>query len=1349
MPQFNSRANNLAHPVIQSMAVTMSEYDYYDLKTLYRSLRLGSSPNEEQIRQWRQDGLIIGNQPSTYNRNHRIKVSGLRWADVMRTIPPTVLPRRAALWPSSTTRLSNSIIALSRAVVKCLHNESFASDLEEIDFAKISYCESVVTLLSQVIAKRDLAPVMKQLDYSLLAELFFQRYENNWAQLRLLDDSETLRTVFFENPLIPEDKRQTLKDIYTFYIDLQTTGRLDDVIEKVSSDTGIQDELLSYKLMHDGQPDRALTLLNKQLKNLRRKYCLDALTNFVYALALVMSKTKQATKAADQLLNSESAHSDDRCYAMLVVLHHMIQGDVAKFLENYPLDSCTNKMSYYLACLAIRHYQMLTPEPHRVAQAALEIKSSPYNYLKRLYCEDFSELKDDARQLIQQTGLKNSLLPTGKRVEPWEVLIDNVLRLSSTSRDTGKGGRALERIAYLVDLDDYSVQPKLQKSNDGGKTWSKGRNIALKSFGSESCATPQDIKVSKLVNSYGQDWYGYNVQYKLEGEQVIAALAGCQSVYDQDTLRRIEITEVPLQLQVLESGSGYVVKTNVDPDNAEAGCSITMTDSRHLTVTHLDNTQLAILRMLRNTSFPSKSRKRLTELLENLSDRFVVMSPLLKNGTDLKRVPANTLIALQVKQEQSDTFLVEPVVKPFGNCPPQYSPGKGIEIVSTTIDGERVQTERDLAAERKHLQELEAALDGMINFDTDSAPYQLDTAHCLQLLECVRAMPNVAYLEWPHGQQLRVVRPPIGPDQLHLKVYSSGQWFEVEGTLRIGEKETIKMAKLLDQLDQAIDNFIPLTDDEYVALSEQMFKQLQSLNSMSLARGNKLRLAQTSALQLNEFTTLGSKLTTDPAFKRLAKRIHEASTLQIALPSNLQAQLRPYQVEGFKWLSRLAHWGGGACLADDMGLGKTLQAIAVMQARSKMGPQLVLMPTSVLLNWQQELERFAPTLHVQILNRPGTDRAKLVNAATSGDVVLSTYGLVVTEAELLASQHWTTIVLDEAHTIKNHHTLTSKGCMSLTGDFRILLTGTPLQNHLSEIWNLFEFANPGLLGSYTSFTKNFILPIERDHDKERQQLLRRILSPFMLRRTKEDVLSDLPEKSEITLSVELSDEEQALYETMRLRALANLEGQDVGVVQTLAEITRLRQAACHPRLVNDMLTIQSSKMQAFLELVDNLTGNSHRALVFSQFTSHLALAREELDKRHIAYLYLDGSTPAAERTRLVKQYQTDDTPLFLISLKAGGLGLNLTAADYVIHLDPWWNPAIEDQASDRAHRIGQTRPVTVYRLIAAGTIEDKILRLHNLKRNMADALLQDANLFSQISAEDVIKLLRERASDIQ
>ena len=245
------------------------------------------------------------------------------------------------------------------------------------------------------------------------------------------------------------------------------------------------------------------------------------------------------------------------------------------------------------------------------------------------------------------------------------------------------------------------------------------------------------------------------------------------------------------------------------------------------------------------------------------------------------------------------------------------------------------------------------------------------------------------------------------------------------------------------------------------------------------------------------------------------------------------------------------------------------------------------------------------------------------------------------------------------------------------------------------------------------------------------------------------MLNELPQKTEITLQVELSTEEQALYDNLRQQAIANLEDGSKSALQTLAEITRLRQAACHPRLINDKLKIPSSKTQAFLELVANLRQSGHRALVFSQFTSHLALVREELDKAHVPYLYLDGSTSAQERNKLVRQFQTGDDPLFLISLKAGGLGLNLTAADFVIHLDPWWNPAIEDQASDRAHRIGQERPVTIYRLIASGTIEEKIIRLHQNKRSMADALLQDADMFSRISAEDVIRLLRESADAIQ
>ena len=289
-----------------------------------------------------------------------------------------------------------------------------------------------------------------------------------------------------------------------------------------------------------------------------------------------------------------------------------------------------------------------------------------------------------------------------------------------------------------------------------------------------------------------------------------------------------------------------------------------------------------------------------------------------------------------------------------------------------------------------------------------------------------------------------------------------------------------------------------------------------------------------------------------------------------------------------------------------------------------------------------------------------------------------------------------------------------------------------------------QFANPDLLGSFNDFSQRFLLPIERDHNKDVQKQLKRIISPFILRRTKSDVLNELPEKTEITLKVDLSDEELAFYDSIREQALANLASGESTAVKALAEIMRLRQAACNSLLVNKDVNLPSSKMECFMQLVSNLHDNHHRALVFSQFTSHLALVRQRLDAEGVQYLYLDGATPAKERLRLVEEFQHGDMPLFLISLKAGGLGLNLTAADYVIHLDPWWNPAIEEQASDRAYRIGQQNPVTVYRLIARGTIEEKILCLHQTKRNMADALLEGSDMSAAMSREEMLALIKEQ-----
>ena len=450
--------------------------------------------------------------------------------------------------------------------------------------------------------------------------------------------------------------------------------------------------------------------------------------------------------------------------------------------------------------------------------------------------------------------------------------------------------------------------------------------------------------------------------------------------------------------------------------------------------------------------------------------------------------------------------------------------------------------------------------------------------------------------------------------------------------------------------------------------------------------------------------------------------------------------MRDYQTDGFEWMMRLASWGAGAVLADDMGLGKTVQTIAVLLARAALGPQLVVVPASVLFNWQEELSRFAPSLKRVILNEQG-NREQALKDAGKNTVVITTYGLSVIEAEAISEKTWATAVYDEAHNIKNRETKSFKAALEVKADFRILLTGTPLQNHLAEIWALFEVAVPGLLGSFNRFADRFVLPIERDKDREQQRLLKRLISPFILRRTKADVLNELPEKTETTIKVTLSPEERALYEQLREETQINLQTGEINPIQALASLMKLRQAACSPELVDSKLRLPSSKTQAFLGLVHNLMENRHRALVFSQFTGHLALIRRALEQEGIAYLYLDGAVTSSRRQKLVEEFEQGEMPLFLISLKAGGTGLNLTAADYVIHLDPWWNPAVEDQASDRAYRIGQERPVTVYRLIAADTVEEKILKLHGTKKSLADALLEGTELSRRLGREEIMELL--------
>ncbi|NES71880.1 MAG: DEAD/DEAH box helicase, partial [Okeania sp. SIO2D1] len=396
-------------------------------------------------------------------------------------------------------------------------------------------------------------------------------------------------------------------------------------------------------------------------------------------------------------------------------------------------------------------------------------------------------------------------------------------------------------------------------------------------------------------------------------------------------------------------------------------------------------------------------------------------------------------------------------------------------------------------------------------------------------------------------------------------------------------------------------------------------------------------------------------------------------------------------------------------------------------------------------NWVSEMQRFAPTL--KPVQFGSSDRAKVINELKPFEMMICSYGLLQQEevSKLLASVEWQTIVLDEAQFIKNFATKRSQAAMKLQGKFKLITTGTPIENHLGELWNLFRFINPGLLGSLESFNKRFANPIERVQDKHARHALKKLIQPFILRRTKSQVLEELPPRTEIIMRVELGLEEIAFYEALRRDTIDKLNDSEATAgqkhLQVLAALMKLRRCCCNAHLVKPDVKFASAKLHVFGEIVNELMSNNHKALVFSQFVDHLQIIKGFLDDREISYQYLDGSSPAKERKKRVNAFQAGKGDVFLISLKAGGTGLNLTAADYVIHMDPWWNPAVEDQASDRAHRLGQQRPVTIYRLVAKDTIEEKIVELHHHKRDLADSLLEGSDMSGKMSTDELLKLI--------
>ena len=501
---------------------------------------------------------------------------------------------------------------------------------------------------------------------------------------------------------------------------------------------------------------------------------------------------------------------------------------------------------------------------------------------------------------------------------------------------------------------------------------------------------------------------------------------------------------------------------------------------------------------------------------------------------------------------------------------------------------------------------------------------------------------------------------------------------------------------------------------------------------------NKVRLSTLDAARLEELAK-GTELTWTGGerLRETGRKLSQFGKVKkVDAPKGLQATLRDYQLDGLAWMQFLREYDLGGILADDMGLGKTVQTIAHILTEKEAGrltnPALVIAPTSLMMNWMEEAARFAPDLKVLLLQ--GKERMDLFDQIDGADIVLTTYALLPRDEEKLREHQYHLVILDESHYIKNTRSKAAQTAGSLNARHRLCLSGTPLENHLGELWSQFHFLLPGLLGDEKTFNTQFRHPIERQDDPVRRMLLNRRIKPFLLRRTKDHVAKELPEKTEMIRRIEITGPQRDLYETVRLamdkkvREEIDRKGVARSQIVILEALLKLRQVCCDPRLVKAMpgkknTAAVSAKLTDLMQMVDDLLGEGRKILVFSQFTSMLGLIEEELDARKIPYAILTGET--RDRSAQVAAFQQGAVPIFLISLKAGGVGLNLTAADTVIHYDPWWNPAAENQATDRAWRIGQDKPVFVYKLIAKGTLEEKIQLLQQKKSELAASILAE------------------------
>lgn len=1083
--------------------------------------------------------------------------------------------------------------------------------------------------------------------------------------------------------------------------------------------------------------------LRKQTK--KRKIDLPPTLNALYCLALIQENDPKQLPTLKQALQLGSKQGYGIAYQLLLSFLDLRQGSRPPQLHKLPplapgLDGLLLGLALYWLDEPLARQKAWRNALHQQAQ---QLRENGYRWLA-----------DEYEALISRQFGTNAPLPDGalplvdlyQRQESWQLAL-NALSLIRSPANPVKSAEQHTRLAWLLHMDRYSglmLEPREQKRNAKGQ-WSKGRPVALKRLledgGSLDFLCDQDREASRLIqveNSY----YGGR-QYSLPAAIALQRLVGHPHLFWQDAPEvRVDVSLGEPGLQLKEDKGQ--INLRLQPEGIADGELLLEKETPTRLKIYPASKELRQIADIIGDGLkvPLSAKAQLVEAISSIAPLLPIHSDIPELTAHVEEIAADTRLyahLLPLAEGLRLQLLVRPLAE--GGW---FRPGHGSERLLGERDGKTVQVARNLKHERQALQQILDTCPALANAESDGQEWQLQQPQdALQLLSELQTIDS-DQLEcvWPEGERMRI-KGRRETQQLKLGLKLTGDWFQLQGGLTLDDGKVLQLRQLLELLKASPGRFIKLGDNDWLALGNSLRKRLDELAHLAeRVNDDGLRLSPLTTPLLAELAEEAGEFKAGQDWQAHLQRLQSLRDYQPSVPSTLQAELRDYQVEGFNWLARLAHWGVGACLADDMGLGKTVQTLALLLLRATQGPQLVVAPTSVALNWLNEAQRFAPTLQVRNYNQQ-----RSLEGLGPRDLLITSYGLLQQDAEAFAAVSWASAVLDEAQAIKNAQTKRSQAAMALQADFRMVATGTPLENHLGELWNLMRFINPALLGSQESFAQRFANPIENG-DAGARRALKQLIQPFILRRLKSQVLDELPARTEITYSVPLSDGEALQYEALRQQAVEKLNAssdKDNQPLQVLAEITRLRRFCCHPSLVIPGSPLASSKLAAFQAIVSELLENRHKALVFSQFVDHLSIVRRWLDERGIAYQYLDGSTPAKARQAAVDAFQSGSGEIFLISLKAGGSGLNLTAADYVIHLDPWWNPAVEDQASDRAHRMGQQRPVTIYRLVTENTIEQQIVALHGRKRDLADSLLDGGEVSGKLDADALLQLLKGEA----